>query len=97
MYAPPINPRHLPTLDELSGWRGILAAYALVPVFPLLLWVSTHPLTGAISVTILVGLFVVGRRALQLVNCLHDHGEISFDLSERVQITITQTSVDDSA
>lgn len=66
--------------------------YALILVFPLLLWIAINPLAGVVVLTAIVGSVIVARKGSRLVHRFVDNDEFSFDLGRNVRITITHSS-----
>lgn len=96
MRAPPLDPRDRPFVEQPT-WRGILVSYALVAAVPLLLWVSSHQLAGAVTLALLAGLFVGGRGVFMLTRCFHVCQEFTVDLGGTAWITVAQIPTDEAS
>ncbi len=89
MNSPPPDPRYHLAPDEPT-LQSILAAYAVVAAFPLLLWVISNPLAGAVTVLTTVTLITGARRAVVLVRCFYECQGFTVDLGGKVRITVAQ-------
>lgn len=67
----------------------------MVLAVPLLLWVISQPLAGAVVLSSGIGLLVGVRRASRLIRCFSDCDGFAFDLGGRIRISIRQPHVDD--
>lgn len=94
MQRLPPDPRYYPPNDRLT-WQTVLVSYTMLAAIPLLLWVVSYPLVGSAVLAAVVGLFIVARRASELVRCFYECQRFTFDLGRTVQITVTRCTVDD--
>ena len=91
----PLDPRSRSDFGQPT-WRSILTGYALIAALFLSLWIASNPIAGTVGLTAAVGLFVGARRTAGLVRCLRVCREFTVDLGGSLQITITNTRVDDA-
>lgn len=96
MYGPPIDPRDVPTVDEPS-WARILVAYAAIPAVLLIMWGASRPLAAVVVLASFAVLTTAVRRTSRLVQCFYECERMVFDLGGRVRITIRQPVVDETA
>lgn len=89
VYTPVPRSRDDPTIERLT-WRDLLASYAMIPGFVVMLWAISYPLTGVLALATLAGLSLGGRRLLDLRRCLDDCGRVVFDLGGQVRISIAR-------
>jgi hypothetical protein len=66
----------------------------MVATIPLLLWVVSQPVAGAILVTALVGLALGARHVYKLARCLFECGGFTFELGGKIRVCITQPGVE---
>jgi Flp pilus assembly protein TadB len=88
MQQPPSPPRDRPGLNPT--WRRIVASYALVLAFFLLLWAISQPLIGLGALAALASLVVVARRAARLRRCFYNCDALTLRPFGSVRITISQ-------
>lgn len=88
MQQPPSAPHERPGLNPT--WRRIVASYALVLAFFLLLWTISQPLVGSVALTALAGLSVGARRAAGLLSCFYNCDALTLRPVGNVRITISQ-------
>ena len=86
MQQPPSAPRDRAGLNPT--WRRIVASYALVPAFFLLLWAISQPLVGLGAIAALAGLVVGVKRAARLRRCFYTCDALTLRPFGRVHITI---------
>ena len=90
---PPNGPRIRPITEPT--WQRIAADYAMVAAIPLLLWVVSHPVAGAATLTISAALVVAGRRAYALTRCLRECRQVTFQPGGRTRITVARGGSDE--
>ncbi|MDS0219769.1 flagellar motor protein MotB [Haloarcula sp. S1AR25-5A] len=88
MQQPPTIPRKRPGLNPT--WRRIVASYALVLAFFVLLWAISQPLVGLGTLAALAALFVGARRAVRLRRCFYNCDALTLRPFGSVHITISQ-------
>ena len=94
MYIPPLDPRDDP-VTSLPTSRGILAIYATLAAVPLLLWLVSQPLTGAVAVVTTAGAVIGVRRTAGLLRCFRECGGFAFDVGGSVRVCVSQSQLDD--
>jgi hypothetical protein len=95
MYIPPLDPRDDPVTNPPTP-RGVLAIYAMLAAVPLLLWLVSQPVTGAVAVVTTAGIVIGARRTAGLVRCFRECGGLAFDLCGSVRICVTQPQFDNA-
>lgn len=100
MYTPPPDSPSRPpfsqsTFVQQPTWTGIFVSYGMMAALPLVLWVVSRPLAGAVVLSTMVGLFIATRYAYRLVRCFYECQEFVFDLTENVRITVAQVPAND--
>lgn len=88
MQQPPSAPRDRAGLNPT--WRRLVASYALVLAFFLLLWAISQPLVGLGALAALAGLVVGVKRAARLRRCFHTCDALTLGPFGRVRIRISQ-------
>ena len=76
-------------------WQRIAAGCAMVAAIPLLLWVVSHPVAGAATLTTGTALVVAGRRAYALTRCLRECRQVTFQPGGRTRITVARGGSDE--
>lgn len=88
MQQPPSAPRDRPGLNPT--WRRIVASYALLLAFFVLLWAISQPLVGLGVLAALGGLFAGAKRAARLRRCFYTCDALTLRPFGSVRITISQ-------
>lgn len=94
MRKPPTDPR-FQLAPEQPTWSGVLVSYALLVGFTLFLFFLSRPLVGIVGLAAVVGLYVGAPRVSRLIRCVSHCRELTFDLAGEIQVTITQTRIDE--
>ena len=76
-------------------WQHIAAGCAIAAAIPLLLWVVSHPVAGAATLTTGAALTVAGRRAYALTRRLRECWQVTFQPGRRTRITIARGGSDE--
>lgn len=88
MYEPPSDPSTRTDADRLT-WRRVLASYAMLAAFPLLLWAVSDPLAAGLAVAGSAGAVVTTRHARRLARCVEECRGLAVDLPGTVDVTVT--------
>lgn len=94
MFRPPQSPHGTPRTGPLST-GSLLASYALLAAFPVLLWMLSNPIAGGAVLVATVSVALVARELLRLRRCFSRCGGFSLDLGKQVRVTIAQQSIDE--
>ena len=76
-------------------WQRIAAGCAMSAAIPPLLWVVSHPVAGAATLTTGAALTVAGRRAYALTRRLRECWQVTFQPGGRTRITIARGGSDE--
>jgi hypothetical protein len=88
MYEPPSDPSVRTDSDRLT-WQRVLASYAMMAAFPLLLWAVSEPVTAGLLIAGSAGAVVVTTHARRLARCVEECRGLVLDLPGTVDVTVT--------
>lgn len=74
-------------------WDDVLVSYGMMAAIPLLLWVVSRPVVGALSLAVGAGVVVGARRAYRLARSVRACRTVTADLGRRVHVTVTRECV----
>lgn len=77
-------------------WGSVLVSAALVAAVPVLLWIGSRPLAGAVGLGTVGGLAVVAPPAYRLARCASRCRRFAIDVGDSVRITVTKPPADES-
>lgn len=89
VYAPPTDPRD-PNASKPTDPRALAAAFLLVAVIPLGLFVASRPLVGVAGLVTVVCLLVGARRVAGPVRRLRDGRDLQIDLPGGVRLRVAR-------
>lgn len=96
-HAPAMSrpPRSASPVPQSATPLDALVAGALLVTFPVLLWITAHPVRLAAVAGASIGA-IVARRGYRLVGDLRRYGRLQFELPRDVSVTVTREASDRS-
>lgn len=94
MYEPPLDPRDS-AATTTPTWKAIVARYAFVAAFPVLLWAVSNPVFAVLAGGGVAASYLGARHGYRLARCFRDCKAMTVDVAGTARITVRQVPSDD--